>query len=71
MNGKKISLAEVTWPFLILAIALDVILTLAYIFTEMPPEVYVSAVTAKFSFLGGILGGAYTMRRRVEQSEPR
>ena len=62
--AKKVGLAELTWPYIVLALGLDMLFTAAYLLTVMSEQMYYTLVTAKFSFLAGLLGGAYLALKR-------
>lgn len=62
---KKIGLAEVTWPFVVLAVCLDALFVAAYLLTPMSEQMFYTLVAAKFGFLAGILTGAERALRKV------
>jgi len=62
--AKKVGLAEVTWPFVVLAVCIDALLVAAYILVPMSEETFFMLVSAKFSFLAGLLAGAYSALRK-------
>jgi hypothetical protein len=55
---KKVGLAEVTWPFVVLAVCLDALFVAAYILTGMTEQMFYQLESLKLAFLAGIIGGA-------------
>ena len=59
--------SEVTWPFVVLAISLDMLFVAAYLLSAMTEQMFYTLVTAKIAFLAGIIGtGYYAVRKSGE-----
>lgn len=58
-GAKKLSLGEVTWPFVTLAVGLDALFVVAYVLSAMSEQMFYQLVTAKFSFLVGSVATAW------------
>ena len=59
--------SEVTWPFVTLAVSLDMLFVAAYLLSAMTEQMFYTLVTAKIAFLAGIIGtGYYAVRKSGE-----
>ena len=63
--GKKVKVSEVTWPFVVLAVCLDMLFVAAYIMTAMTEQMFYTLITAKFAFLAGVVGAGWYASRKA------
>jgi len=66
-GARRLKFSEVTWPFVVLAISLDMLFVAAYLLSAMTEQMFYTLVTAKIAFLAGIIGtGYYAVRKSGE-----
>ena len=63
--GRKLKFSEVTWPFVVLAVSLDMLFVVAYLLSAMTEQMFYTLVTAKFAFLAGSLVTGYYATRKA------
>jgi len=65
VEGRKVKVSEVTWPFVVLAVCLDMLFVAAYIMTAMSEQMFYTLVSAKLAFLAGVIGTGYYASRKA------
>jgi hypothetical protein len=65
VKSKKVKVSEVTWPFVVLAVCLDMLFVAAYIMTAMTEQMFYTLITAKFAFLAGVVGAGWYAARKA------
>ena len=64
-GARKLKFSEVTWPFVVLAVSLDMLFVAAYLLSAMTEQMFYTLVTAKIAFLAGIIGTGYYATRKA------